>query len=342
MSSYSSMRPSKSVAVWLLIMVVLVMGMIVLGGATRLTNSGLSITEWRPISGALPPLSDAQWMSEFEKYKQIPEFMAEHSDMDLSGFKFIYFMEWAHRQLGRIIGLAYFVPLVYFWVKGRLPKGRKFRFVSILLLIGIQGAIGWWMVASGLTNDRVDVSQYRLATHLGMAFIILGLLYITYKDQRDGWSFTNEIPTAPKHAFILLFLLFWQIIAGAFMAGTQAGKTYNTWPMMDGQFFPEGYGILSPFWKNIFENIPAIQFNHRFLAYVLFALALIYMLRVKSIAKMRGKAIMFMVLLTAQIGLGIWTLLSIAPLSLSLAHQFLAILLFISCVSLWRSAKLGY
>jgi len=342
MAFNSSLRPNKSVTTWLMVMIILVIGMIVLGGATRLTNSGLSITEWKPITGAIPPLSEADWMSEFEKYKQIPEFSAEHPDMTLKEFEFIYFMEWGHRQLGRIIGLVFMIPFLFFAVKRKLPKGRMLRFVAIMLLIGLQGAIGWWMVASGLTNDRVDVSQYRLATHLGMAFVILGLLYWTYKDQKDGWSYHMENPAYPFHAGMLALLVFLQIIAGAFVAGTHAGDTYNTWPMMDGDFVPRGYAAMEPFWRNLTENIPAIQFNHRFLAYLIVIVAVFYWMRVRSIPKLRGKSIMLLVLITAQVGLGIWTLLKVAPLGLSLAHQFTAIFVFIAAISVWRSARLGY
>jgi len=316
--------------------------MIILGGATRLTNSGLSITEWKPITGAIPPLSDAQWLAEFEKYKQIPEFAAEHPDMELDGFRFIFFMEWAHRQLGRIIGLAYALPLMFFAFTKRLPRGKTFRFFVILLLIGIQGGIGWWMVASGLVNDRVDVSQYRLATHLGMAFVILGFLYWTLKDQREGWSFQSDIPAYPFYAFLLAVFVFLQIIFGAFVAGTHAGKAYNSWPLMDGDFVPSGYGSMQPFWKNFTENIAAIQFNHRTLAYIILILALIYFLRVKSIPKMRRKINMLLVLLIVQTGLGIWTLLSAAPLNLALVHQFLAVFVFLSTMNVWRSARLGF
>ncbi len=323
-------------------MIILVISMIVLGGATRLTNSGLSITEWRPISGAIPPLSQSDWISEFEKYKQIPEFLAEHPDMSLKEFEFIYFMEWGHRQLGRIIGLAFALPFFFFLLKRQLPKGRTFRFFVILLLIGIQGAIGWWMVASGLVNDRVDVSQYRLATHLGMAFIILGLLYWTYKDQKDGWSYHTERPAHPLLGFSLALLVFLQIIAGALVAGTHAGKTYNTWPLMDGNFVPEGYTALSPFWRNFGENIAAIQFNHRMLAYAVMLVAVIYWLRVRGIAKLKPRATMLLILIFVQAGLGIWTLLMAAPLKLALLHQFLAIFVFLGAIGVWRSARLGY
>ena len=322
-------------------MVILVIAMIVLGGATRLTNSGLSITEWKPITGALPPLSTEQWLLEFEKYKQIPEFSAEHPDMNLEGFRFIYFMEWSHRQLGRLIGLAFVIPFIFFAFRRRLPNGRFMRFFLIMLLIGAQGAIGWWMVASGLVHDRTDVSQYRLAAHLSMAFLILGLLYWTYKDQKDGWGFRRELPVHPWHGFLIAAFVFLQIVAGAFVAGTHAGKTYNTWPLMDGKFFPDGYQGGLPFLQNLGENITAIQFNHRILAYVVFLLAILYLLRVRSNSRMRGKAIMLFVLVSLQIVLGIWTLLSVAPLNLSLAHQFLAIFVFISSISLWRSARLG-
>ena len=172
---------------WLFVLMVLVIIMIAFGGATRLTNSGLSITEWRPITGALPPLSAAAWQAEFEKYKAIPEFLVEHADMEIEGFRFIYFMEWGHRQLGRLIGLVYFIPLIIFWRKRSLPDGRELRFVLLLFLIGLQGLIGWWMVSSGLVNDRVDVSQYRLATHLGLAFIILAIIHWTWRDACDDW-----------------------------------------------------------------------------------------------------------------------------------------------------------
>ncbi len=341
MSNASSLSPSRSVTRWLLVMVILVIAMIVLGGATRLTNSGLSITEWKPITGALPPLSTEQWLIEFDKYKQIPEFSAEHPNMSLEGFRFIYFMEWSHRQLGRLIGLAFVIPFFFFAIKRQLPKGRVFRFFLIMLLIGAQGAIGWWMVASGLTNDRTDVSQYRLAAHLSMAFLILGLLYWTYKDQKDGWGFRRETPAYPWHGFLIALFVFLQIIAGAFVAGTHAGKTYNTWPLMDGKFFPEGYSKGPSFWQNLGENITAIQFNHRVLAYIVCLLVVLYLLRVRSLVRVRGKAIMLVVLVMLQIALGVWTLLNVAPLNLSLAHQFLAIFVFISSVSLWRSAKLG-
>ena len=246
---------SRPVEFWLIFMIILVVAMIVVGGATRLTNSGLSITEWAPIRGALPPLSTEDWIAEFEKYKLIPEFEAEHPDMDLAGFKFIYFWEWSHRQLGRVIGLAYALPFFFFWARRRLKRGQEFKFFVIMLLIGIQGAIGWWMVSSGLTNDRVDVSQYRLATHLGIAFIILGALLWLWQNQRELWPRSALDKTYKNRTTLLALLVFLQILSGAFVAGLHAGKTYNSWPLMDGDIIPVGYNQLSPVWKNAFEPL---------------------------------------------------------------------------------------
>lgn len=337
-----STSTNRRISAWLSALILLVIGMIVIGGATRLTNSGLSITEWDLVSGILPPTSDEAWREAFDKYKQIPEFEAEHPDMDLTGFKRIFFWEWFHRLYGRVIGLVYAVPFIYLLSRGKIPKGKFFRFLLIGLLIAAQGVVGWYMVKSGLGENRVDVSQYMLAFHLGVAFIILGLLYWTWKDQREGWGLRNEPPAFQNHAGLLGGLVYLQIVAGAFVAGTHAGKRYNDWPYMDKKFIPEGYGDLSPFWKNLFENIAAIQFNHRMLAYALFVLTIIYWWRVRSIRKIRAKASMFMILLIAQIGLGVWALIKVVPLNLALAHQFLAILVFISAMGLWRGARRGY
>ncbi len=317
------------------------MAMIIIGGATRLTNSGLSITEWKPITGALPPLSNAHWMSEFEKYKLIPEFEAEHPDMDLAGFKFIYFWEWAHRQLGRFIGLAYALPFFVFLLRGHLPAGRKPAFAAILLLIGLQGAIGWWMVHSGLQDDKVTVSPYRLATHLGMAFIILGLLFTLFLGARNAWPKRRTQPMR-KAAGIVLGLTFLQIVTGAFVAGTKAGYTYNTWPLMDGKFVPNGYFVMSPVWANLIENVTAIQFNHRILAYILLAGCLAFWLRAKSNAQawtlnLSGWLLLAMIW---QAALGIWTLLMVAPLNLSLLHQGSSIIVFMLAIALYKSTRI--
>lgn len=342
MVSYSTVKTNRRISAWLFFVMMLVVAMIVLGGATRLTNSGLSITEWKPITGALPPLSHEQWLQEFEKYKQIPEFEAEHPDMTLIGFEFIYFMEWSHRQLGRLIGLAYGVPFLILAFRRRLPHGRFGRFFLILLLIGVQGGIGWWMVASGLGDGRVDVSQYRLATHLGLAFIILGLLYWTWRDQVENWPQRKAPPVLVKRVTVLTALVYLQIIVGAFVAGTHAGKTYNTWPLMDGGVIPSGYGVMTPLWRNLFENVAAIQFNHRVLAYILLVTSIWVYISTRKVRRIRTQAFAVVVLLLWQAGLGIWALLKAAPLDLSLAHQFSGILVFL--VTLWclRSARRGY
>ena len=321
---------------WLLVMVGLVATMIVVGGATRLTNSGLSITEWAPIRGALPPLSEAQWLSEFEKYKQIPEFEAEHPDMDLQGFKFIYFWEWAHRQLGRVIGLVYALPFLWLALRRRLPKGRGLAFTAVLLLIGMQGAIGWWMVYSGLQEGMVAVSQYRLATHLGMAFVILGLLFWLWLDARGR---SGARGGAGVLAPVLLGTTFLQIVAGAFVAGTNSGKTYNTWPLMDGGVVPSGYLVQDPALRNIFENPAAIQFNHRTLAYILLALFAVAAWRWRGSAAMRTPLLLLGVVLAWQVALGIWTLLAVAPLNLALLHQFSSIWVFLAAVWLVYRAR---
>ena len=315
--------------------------MILLGGATRLTNAGLSITEWRPVTGALPPLSDAAWASEFGKYQQIPEFSAEHPDMDLAGFKFIYFMEWSHRQLGRLIGLAYFLPLVWFLWRGRIRRDKRLRFIAILLLKGVQGGIGWWMVASGLVHGRVDVSQYRLAVHLGVAFIILALLFWAWLGNRQDWPEKQFKPKLGKRTLVLFLLVFLQVLAGALVAGTHAGLTYNTWPLMDGGIVPSGYLAQSPAWINIFENVASIQFNHRMLGYIVFLMALWIWGRAVSLREIviRRAVGWLLIAILAQIILGIITLLKVVPINLALAHQAGAILVFLLAAWTVRSAR---
>ena len=343
MSRMSVKTQHRSIAIWLFIMILLVTAIIVVGGTTRLTNSGLSITEWAPIRGALPPLSEAQWIAEFEKYKRIPEFTAEHPGMDLAGFKFIYFWEWTHRQLGRLVGLVYALPFFFFLIKGKLPKGSTLGYFAVLLLIGLQGAIGWWMVHSGLQEGMISVSQYRLAIHLGMAFLILGILFWLFRGQierpRSSLSFTGKMSFYTPLAGLTVGLVYLQILAGAFVAGTQSGKTYNTWPLMDGDFVPEGYGMMSPFWRNLFENTAAIQFNHRTLAYIILATLLCLWISALRQKARIGALIMFTVLVLWQICLGIWTLLSVAPLNLSLLHQFSSVLVFLCALWVWRNSR---
>ena len=318
-------------------MIILVAAMIVVGGATRLTNSGLSITEWAPIRGALPPLSTDAWIAEFEKYKLIPEFEAEHPDMDLAGFKFIYFWEWSHRQLGRFIGLAFTFPFFWFLSRGKLAHGHRWKFLVVALLIGLQGVVGWWMVHSGLQEGMVNVSQYRLAAHLGMAFIILGALYWLYKRQLTAWE-DAKFRHGRGRAALLAGLVYLQIVCGAFMAGTHSGRTYNEWPLMDGDLVPQGYAAQSPVWRNVFENPAAIQFNHRSLAYILLIAALWVGWSFRKNKSVRSAMLVFGGILLWQVGLGVWTLLSVAPLNLSLLHQFTSIFVFLFVLRVvWRS-----
>lgn len=342
MSAFSSSGRGRAVSAWLFFVMVLVAVMILVGGATRLTNSGLSITEWRPVSGALPPLSQADWLAEFDKYKAIPEFASENPDMDLDGFKFIYFMEWSHRQLGRLIGLAYLIPFLIFAGLKKLERGRGFRFLSIFILICVQGAIGWWMVSSGLVHGRVDVTQYRLATHLSLAFFILALLFWTWRDQKQGWPVPDINPKLKTRTTFFALLVFLQIIAGAFVAGTHAGRSYNTWPLMDGSFVPNGYFAMQPKWINIFENVAAIQFNHRVLGYLVFIFAIFIAI---SARKLKYRRVSFaltavLVFVSLQIVLGVVALLKVVEFHYALAHQAGAIFVLLSAIALMRSARI--
>ncbi len=333
-------KNTRGLRIWLALMIILVVAMILLGGATRLTNSGLSITEWKPITGALPPLSHQDWVNEFAKYQKIPEFSAENADMDLASFKFIYFMEWSHRQLGRTIGMVYFFGLLFFGLRRRLKADKIGRFLAILLLIGLQVFLGWWMVSSGLGQARVDVSHYRLAVHLGTAMIILGVLLWTWLDVRQDWPVRHKGALKGRTG-LLVALVFIQILAGAIVAGTHSGLSYNTWPMMDGKFIPPGYLIQKPVWINLFENTAAIQFNHRVLAYLVAAVTLwLWWGRRKTHNRSLRAALLFvLVMVCIQISLGILTLIYVVPMPLALWHQGGAILVFLGAIWAARAAR---
>ncbi|NNC37616.1 MAG: COX15/CtaA family protein [Hyphomonadaceae bacterium] len=341
MASHRVYKHSSAVTLWLFIIMSLVIAIVVIGGATRLTNSGLSITEWRPVSGALPPFSAEAWQSEFDKYKLIEEFKAENPDMDLDGFKFIYLMEWGHRQFARLIGLVYLIPLVLFLYTNRIKKDRRWRFISIFLLICFQGYIGWWMVSSGVGTKLTDVSQYRLATHLGLAFIILALVYWTWRDQAREWTSPDVLPPYRKRTLVLALLVYIQIIVGAFVAGSNAGYAYNTWPLMDGGLVPGGYFAMSPAWLNMFENTAAIQFNHRILAYIVTIVAVWVWWSVRKRAEkpLRRATNWLMVAVIFQVILGIVALLKVAELPYALGHQAGAIVVFIFALWAMRAAR---
>ncbi len=322
---------------WLVLVAAMIVAMVVVGGATRLTHSGLSITEWQPIHGVVPPLNDAQWQEEFAKYQQIPEYKLINPDMTLSQFKGIFWWEWAHRLLGRLIGVVVLVPLVGFWVAGRVESSLKPKLVAIFLLGGLQGAVGWWMVASGL-SERTDVSQYRLATHLTLACFILA--YVVWVARGLGPARDETAPAGVRRvAAFVVGLAFVQIFLGGLVAGLDAGLTYNTWPLMDGSLVPSGLMANSPAWINAFENVTTVQFDHRLGAYLLFALTLGHAFQARG-TSVAGSAWLLAGLVTVQAGLGIATLVSVVPLPLALLHQFGAVVVLIAAVAHLRAASL--
>ena len=317
----------RAIQPWLYAVAVLVLAMVLVGGATRLTESGLSITEWRPVMGALPPMSEAQWLAEFQKYQEIPQYRELNAGMNLAAFKTIFWWEWTHRLLGRLIGVAFLLPFLWFLWRGWVGRELRGRLWFIFGLGALQGAVGWWMVASGLA-DRVEVSQYRLATHLLLACVI----YVVILWTAQGLNDVRSAPMAPRiraGAIVLLILVLAQIYLGALVAGLRAGHIYNTWPLIDGAFVPDGSRLFFdvPWWRNFFENTPTVQFDHRMLAYVIFLGALLHAFAVAG-TRTKGPALRSAMALVAavtlQAALGIWTLLMVAPASLSLLHQTVA------------------
>ena len=324
--------PYRAVAIWLWSLAGLVFLMVIVGGATRLTESGLSITEWKPLSGIIPPLSQAAWLAEFENYKRIPQYMQLFPDMDLSGFKFIFFFEWSHRLLGRFIGAAMALPLVYFWAKGSLPPGYKPKLLGVLALGAVQGIVGWWMVKSGLSN-RVEVAQERLAIHLLLAcltFAALVWLAASLK-RREAELPPRVLPAFKWFAGGIIVLVLLQIGLGALVAGLRAGRAFNTWPLIDGYFWPpsDKLTLLTPLWRNFLDNILLVQFQHRMTAYVLLAVALaqvFYASRVAAGSRAQRRAIAVAGLVAMQATIGIVALVLVVPLWAGLLHQAFAML----------------
>jgi cytochrome c oxidase assembly protein subunit 15 len=328
---------SRLIRAWLIAVAGLIFAMVLVGGATRLTESGLSITEWQPVTGALPPLSQAEWQAEFDKYKTIPQYQELNRGMSLDEFKTIYWWEWAHRMLGRLIGMAFLLPFLWFLWRGWIGPGLRWRLWTIFGLGAAQGAVGWWMVASGLAA-RTSVSQYRLAFHLTLACVIFAAILWTAQRLdalRDVRSIAKPDRTTRRlraTAIGLLVLVLAQIYLGALVAGTHAGLIYNTWPTIDGAFIPSAAGLMfnSPWWRNFFENALTVQFDHRMLAYTIFIVALLHLGDVLRVKRPRGVLIGALALagaVTLQAALGIVTLLTQAPLPLALAHQGVAMLL---------------
>lgn len=327
-----------AIRIWLMILFALVVLMIAVGGLTRLTDSGLSITEWRPFTGAIPPLNAADWQSEFAKYQGIDEFRIQNQWMQLSDFKVIYWWEWGHRQLGRVVGLVWAVGFFWFLLRRQIPTGWTPRLVFIGALGAMQGTIGWWMVSSGVTagESMTDVASYRLATHLGLAFIILGFIawymMMLSRPERDLMQARRG-----KEAKLfglstgLLHFAFLQILLGALVAGIDAGRSYTDWPLMGGQLFPASAFLLEPWWRNLFESPGLVQFIHRVVGYALLAFAIFVWLKGRKSAHPKTQSafnIAFGVL-CAQIVLGIVTVLYAAPVQIAIVHQLLAVFLWV-------------
>lgn len=325
----------KPIAIWLFICCAMVFCTLVVGGVTRLTESGLSIVEWQPLLGAIPPLTHDDWLLMFEKYKQIPQFSQVNHDMTLEGFQFIFWWEWAHRQIGRVIGMVFFIPLVWFWMRGMIPRGYKWKLVSFLILGGLQGAMGWYMVKSGLVND-VRVSQFRLTAHLGLAFLVFGLMLWTALDLLHERTHRPSAPAALRRfALLVLGVVSLMVLSGGFVAGIRAGLAYNTYPLMNGHVIPPDLFAMEPWWLNFFSNITTVQFDHRMIAYALMVLVPMLWWKVMHKApQARGAANAMLAMLVIQISLGIATLLHQVPVALASLHQAGAMILFAKLIFL--------
>ncbi len=332
----------RQLAVWLLICCALVFLMVVVGGITRLTHSGLSMVEWQPVVGTIPPLDEGQWQEVFGKYQQTPEYQKVNRGMSLEQFKEIFWWEYFHRLLGRAIGAVFLVPLLYFIARGQIDRRLAPGLLGIFLLGALQGALGWYMVKSGLVDDP-RVSQYRLAAHLGMAFLIFAAMFWTALGMLAP---TVAVPDLPRqrlrlYAFALSVLIFVMVLSGGFVAGIRAGLAYNTFPLMNGDVVPPDYLVLEPWWRNLFSNMAAVQFNHRLIAWLLFLLVPPFWLasrRLELAPRARLACNALPVVLAVQIALGISTLLLVVPMPLAAAHQAGAMLLF--ATALWASHEL--
>jgi len=319
---------------WLMALFALVVVMIVVGGLTRLTDSGLSITEWKPVTGAMPPLSEAAWTEEFDKYRAIPEYQLQNKGMTLAEFKVIYWWEWGHRQLGRFIGLVWAGGFVAFAATRKIPTGWTPKLLFIGALGGLQGFIGWWMVSSGLEEGMLDVASYRLATHLGLAFVIFGFIaWYVYQlgrsqadllqARRSGDAGLAQLGT------LLVGFAFLQIILGALVAGIDAGRAFPDWPLMAGGFFPPEPLSLSPVWRNFFEDAGLVQFMHRMTGYALFAFTIYVWVRARRSANDNTRFVFnaVMAVMSLQVVIGVVTVVYSAPWQIAIVHQLIAVIL---------------
>lgn len=327
----------KPIAIWLLVCCALVFAMVVVGGVTRLTHSGLSIVEWQPIIGTVPPLSQGDWEVLFEKYHQTPQYKKVNLGMSLEEFKGIFWWEYFHRLLGRVIGLAFFIPFLYFIARREIDGPLGLKLAGIFLLGGLQGAMGWYMVKSGLV-DNPHVSQYRLTAHLGLAIIIYGAMLRVALGllSPGGISYGNiRLRSLRRFSLMLTALIFIMILSGGFVAGIRAGLAYNTFPLMNGHFIPPEIFMLEPWYRNFFDNMATVQFDHRMIAWTLAILVPIFWLKSRDMplpGSARLACSLLLLMLMVQIGLGIATLLLVVPLPLAASHQAGAVLLFTAAI----------
>ncbi len=336
----------KPIAIWLLICCVFVFAMIVVGGVTRLTDSGLSIVEWQPLVGTIPPITQDDWDELLEKYRSSPQHEQVNKGMNVDEFKTIFWWEYFHRLLGRLIGLVFFIPFVYFLVKKKIDKPLGYKLIGIFILGGLQGFMGWYMVMSGLV-DNPRVSQYRLTAHLGLAFIILstmfwvalGLLSSSTTTTPSNNKTVDDINGLRHLAYGLSLLIFVMVLSGGFVAGIQAGLAYNTFPLMNGHIIPPDLFVLEPWYRNFFENITTVQFDHRLIAWIIALTIPLFWFKAIFTSNLPGTTRiachLFLLMTVIQISLGIATLLHVVPIHLAAAHQGGAVLLFTT--SLWVS-----
>lgn len=343
MTSFLRSDRSKPVAIWLAVVAAFVLAMVIVGGATRLTDSGLSITEWRPVTGALPPMSEAAWQAEFAKYQRIPQYQQVNRGMSLAEFQSIYWWEWGHRFLGRLTGLVFFAPFVWFAVRREIPKRLTWRLVGIFVLGALQGAVGWWMVASGL-SERVTVAPERLMVHLGLAFALLAALVWTALDAWAGGARQTLPSPWGRRAAWLLALIYFQILLGALVAGNDAGLVYNDFPLMGGRLVPEDYAATT-LWGTLAHSQGAVQLHHRLVAYLLAGVAIAVGLAawrsnyLHRQSKLLGVGVAAAVVLQAV--LGVATLVTQAPVGLSIAHQLVAALVLgLATAFAWRVRRI--
>jgi cytochrome c oxidase assembly protein subunit 15 len=336
---------TRPVALWLFVCCALVFAMIVVGGVTRLTHSGLSITEWQPIVGTLPPLTDAQWQEAFAKYRSTPEYRQVNQGMSLAEFKGIFWWEYFHRLLGRAIGVVFLLPLLWFALRRRIPRDYAWKLAGIFLLGGLQGAMGWYMVQSGLVDDP-RVSQFRLTAHLGLALLIFAAMLwagLSLAYPRRAVLASPRQSAARRFARGIVALVFVMVLTGGFVAGIRAGFAYNTFPLMNGAIVPPEIFVLEPWWKNFFYNMATVQFDHRLIAWALAFLvpALWWKLRATDGLPSRARTggTVLLVLVAAQIALGIATLLHVVPVPLAAAHQAGAVLVFAAAVNVAHALR---